>query len=782
MPLHIGLVYDCKEEYCAAGLLPEEVLEFDSRETIEAIAHGLADLGHRVERVGRGRELARRLASCRSWDLVFNIAEGDQGRSREAQVPAICEMFRQPYTFADPLTCALTLDKGLAKRVIRDHGLPTAPFVVLAEARQAHNIPLPLPLFVKPLAEGSSKGVGARSLVHRRQDLELVCRELLERHRQPVLVEAYLPGREVTVGVAGNGAGARVLGVMEVAIVRGEEKHAYTTSNKKNYLDNVDYRLLDCDKFAAEAAGTALAAYQALGCRDAARIDLRGNETGTACFLEANPLPGLDPVRSDLPILVRLAGGTYPDLLRLIISAATARTALSRKSLPTSVLPACAPAISPSYVGTCEPTGASRFLFVSSEGMCSELARQTVLQGAEARLYIARESSRDVADGFVDKTDNWRRELPWADVVVFDDTQGLGRLAADLRASGKPVLGGCPYTDRLEDDRAFGQSELGRHGIPLIPQMDFSSLDDAIRFIRRNPGCYVAKPGGQAQNLKRLLFVGEDPKGRDVMHVLEAYRDVWCHLLDGVQLQQRLFGVETAIGAFFNGTNFVAPVCVNFEHKRFFPGDLGPMTGEMGTTLIWASEMEFFRRTIARFETDLRREGYVGYFDLNCMANAQGLWPLELTARFGFPTINVQMEGLKTTVPAFLAGLARGTLTRIDVRAGVQIGVRLRLPPYPYQDRGMLMTYAREVELRLKDGDAAGVRIEDAKSIDGRWLAAGEVGAPLVVTACGDTIQEARKLVYHRISQVQIPNVYYRNDIGQNFLTDVEALRRWGYL
>jgi phosphoribosylamine--glycine ligase len=316
----------------------------------------------------------------------------------------------------------------------------------------------------------------------------------------------------------------------------------------------------------------------------------------------------------------------------------------------------------------------------------------------------------------------------------------------------------------------------------LIPQMDFRNTNDAIRFVKENPGCYVAKPAGSAQNIKRLLYVGEDLDGRDIVHVLEAYRNIWHHLLEGVQLQRRVCGVEVAVGAFFNGEHFIEPVTINFEHKRFFPGNLGPMTGEMGTTMFWASCPELFRHTIARFEADLRCERYVGYFDLNCIINAEGIWPLELTTRFGFPTIDVQLEGLETTAPELLSGLTDGTLTSLDVQAGTQIGVRLRLPPYPYRDPDMLATFGQEVELRFMDGDLTGVRIEDAKYLDGRWLAAGNVGAPLVITASGPTIREARDLVYRRISRARIPNVYYRNDIGNTFESDLDALTRWGYL
>lgn len=147
MGLFIGLCYDLKAEYLEAGFSTTQVMEFDDEETIIGLENALGDLGHEVERIGNGRELARRLVQDDHWDLIFNIAEGIKGRSREAQVPAICELFAQPYTFSDPLTCALTLDKALAKRIVRDHGLPTAPFIVVNNIEEAANISLPMPLF-----------------------------------------------------------------------------------------------------------------------------------------------------------------------------------------------------------------------------------------------------------------------------------------------------------------------------------------------------------------------------------------------------------------------------------------------------------------------------------------------------------------------------------------------------------------------------------------------------------------------------------------------------------
>jgi len=324
-PLTIGLAYDCKEDYLAAGFAPHEVMDFDARETIAALEASLAALGHRVERVGRGLDLARRLAAGGRWDLVFNIAEGVSGRSREAQVPAVCEMYGQPYTFSDPLTCALTLDKPLAKRVVRDCGLPTADFAIVERAEEAAAVDLPPPLFVKPAAEGSSKGISARSKVESREELVTAVGELLAAFRQPLLVEPFLPGRELTVGIVGNGDSARPLAVMEVAFVAGEDREAYTALNKGDFEARVSYTLLDGEPLGVRAREVALGAYRALGCRDAARIDLRCDAAGEPQFLEANPLPGLSPQSGDLPIMSRLAGLTHPELLRRIVDAARER-------------------------------------------------------------------------------------------------------------------------------------------------------------------------------------------------------------------------------------------------------------------------------------------------------------------------------------------------------------------------------------------------------------------------------------------------------------------------
>jgi D-alanine-D-alanine ligase len=326
MGLFIGLCYDLKEDYLKAGFSASEVMEFDDEETIIGLEDALFQLGHQVERVGNGRTLALRLAKGDRWDLIFNIAEGLFGRSREARVPAVCELFAQPYTFSDPLTCALTLDKALTKRIVRDFGLPTAPFFVVNSTAEAQAVSLPFPLFLKPVAEGSSKGITGSSFVKTREELVKTCQMLQEQFQQPVLVETFLPGRELAVGIVGNGSTAWVVGVMEVIFTDRSEIDAYTALNKDEYLERVSYSLLtDPEPLAVQARQLALEVYRILGCRDAARVELRCDASGALQFLEVNPLSGIHPIRSDLIIMARLAGVEYPELIGEIVESAWQR-------------------------------------------------------------------------------------------------------------------------------------------------------------------------------------------------------------------------------------------------------------------------------------------------------------------------------------------------------------------------------------------------------------------------------------------------------------------------
>jgi D-alanine-D-alanine ligase len=320
----IGFCYDLRDDYLALGYSEEEAAEFDAPVTGDAIAAALTDLGHVVVRIGNVRALTQRLAAGESWDLVFNIAEGLLGLAREAQVPALLEAWAIPYVFSDPATLCLTLDKGTCKRVIQQAGLPTAPFVVVEEPADLESIHLEFPLFLKPMGEGTSKGIGASARVKGLAQLREVGTDLLARFQQPVLVEQFLPGREFRVGILGSGSSSRVLGVMEVVPNGALADFWYSYEAKENWETRVRYRLVDDDE-AMAAAEVALRSWRLLRCRDGGRVDLRSDSLGNPCFIEVNPLARLNPERSDLVILARLAGMGYRTLIAEILASAVQR-------------------------------------------------------------------------------------------------------------------------------------------------------------------------------------------------------------------------------------------------------------------------------------------------------------------------------------------------------------------------------------------------------------------------------------------------------------------------
>ena len=324
--MKIGLTYDLRAEYLAMGYGEEETAEFDREETIEELEKAIRALGHDTDRIGHGRRLVERLAAGDRWDLVFNIAEGLRGPGREAQVPAILDLYGIPYTFSDPLVMALTLHKGMTKRIIRDAGIATPDFALVETEVDAKAVHFKPPFFIKPVAEGTSKGITSQSVVRERARLWPLCASLLADFKQPVIVEEFLPGREFTIGIIGTGASAEAVGALEMGLKPGAENEVYSYVNKEQCEELVEYLLVrPDDPQVREAQEVAVASWRVLGCRDAGRIDVRCDERGRPHFLEANPLAGLHPTHSDLPILCSKLGIPYVTLIDRILRSAQTR-------------------------------------------------------------------------------------------------------------------------------------------------------------------------------------------------------------------------------------------------------------------------------------------------------------------------------------------------------------------------------------------------------------------------------------------------------------------------
>lgn len=422
-----------------------------------------------------------------------------------------------------------------------------------------------------------------------------------------------------------------------------------------------------------------------------------------------------------------------------------------------------------------------KFIFVTLEALITDIAWQVAKEGHQVEFFAESADDKEVGNGFMPKVDDWEREVDWADVIVFDDVLGQGAKAKKLREAGKKVIGGTPYTDRLEDDRAFGQDELKKHGVPILPYKEFTSFDEAIEFVRQNPIRYVIKPSGEAQNNKGLLFIGEEEDGRDVIQVLSDYQKAWAKKIPAFQLQKRITGVEVAVGAFFNGRQFAHPINVNFEHKKLFPGELGPSTGEMGTAMFWSTPNRLFNATLKKFEATLAKEGYVGYIDLNCIVNSNGIYPLEWTARFGYPIISIQQESLLAPTGELLSELAQGKLERFKVKSGFHIGVCIVVPPFPFEDKETFEVKSKDSIIFFKK-PTDGVHIVDVKLVNEEWVVTGNSGVVLVVCGSGLTMKQAQHQVYSRIKNILVPHMYYRDDIGERWFEDSDRLHTWGYL
>ncbi len=319
--MKVGLTFDLRSWYLDRGYSMDETAEFDKQETVDALENSLNLMGHVTDPIGNAFQLVDALAAGKRWDLVFNIAEGLYGDGRESVVPAILDQYKIPYVFSGPVIMGLSLNKHLAKLVVSAAGVPVSQGILITDLADIRKVRMEYPLFVKPVSEGTGKGITEKSLVNNSSELEKLVVWILDEFRQPALVEEYLPGREFTIGVVGYGDDAVAIGGMEVIC---SNNLPYSVEVKENYENYCTYKTLDAD-ISDECKSVALMAWKALDAVDAGRVDVKANRNGRICFIEANPLAGLNPIHSDLPMLARMYGIDYQTLMTMIMDAAMKR-------------------------------------------------------------------------------------------------------------------------------------------------------------------------------------------------------------------------------------------------------------------------------------------------------------------------------------------------------------------------------------------------------------------------------------------------------------------------
>jgi phosphoribosylamine--glycine ligase len=431
-----------------------------------------------------------------------------------------------------------------------------------------------------------------------------------------------------------------------------------------------------------------------------------------------------------------------------------------------------------------------RFLGVGDHVSLGDMYLRLQDDGHEVRVFAADAEQRDIMGGMVSHVADWRAELPWvraagADGVILFETAEQGGVQDELRAAGYQVVGNSAFGARLEEDRVFGQRVLAECGLATAAMHRFTSFEAGAAFVRRAPGRYVLKMNGGGFASFRN-YVGEMEDGADIAAMLRTQGRRWPydHAPDFV-LMEHVRGVEMGVGAYFNGEEFLEPACLDWEHKRFFNGDLGELTGEMGTLVTYEGAGRFMRATLGLLAPRLAAGGYVGYINLNTIVNERGVWPLELTTRFGYPGYAILAELQCAGWAELFRAMVTRSSTRLAVRPGYAVGVVLTVPPFPYSaDYGRLSRGAPVVfDAGMTPHERARLHLGEVAMEGGQLVTSGSVGYVMVATGTGATVPAAQRAAYDLARRVHVPNVRYRTDIGDRFAREDEAtLRALGWL
>jgi phosphoribosylamine--glycine ligase len=429
-----------------------------------------------------------------------------------------------------------------------------------------------------------------------------------------------------------------------------------------------------------------------------------------------------------------------------------------------------------------------RFLGIGDNCDLSSLYLRLIGEGHDVKVSIDKPLCHGTLEGMVERTDDWRKDLFWIreagteGIILFENVANArGELQDELRRDGLWVVGGSSFGDKLENERGHAQHVLAQLGMKTARLWEFESPKDALLFLEDNPARYVLKYNGSSSVEN---YVGRLPNGRDVKAFLMAK----LRQLDGDRasliLQEHIDGVEMGVGAYFDGTKFLLPACLDWEHKRFFPGDLGELTGEMGTVVTYERSFSFFERTLKRVESILRDHGHCGYVNLNTIVNAHGIWPLEFTCRFGYPGFAILDPLQATSWADIFHAMVTGSRPTFETREGFSVGIVLTTPPFPYarpeakDPVGLPILFDGE----LSAEDHANLHYGEVGLSEGHLVTSGIYGWTMVATGTGPTIGSAQKKANHLADRVLVPDLRYRRDIGTRLIEgDLERVEAWGY-
>ena len=432
-----------------------------------------------------------------------------------------------------------------------------------------------------------------------------------------------------------------------------------------------------------------------------------------------------------------------------------------------------------------------RFLGIGEYCDLGAMYLRLIDAGHQVKVFVENANYHEVYAGMLNFTQDWRSELDWirdagSDGIILFESAIKGSIQDALRQEGYQVIGGSAFGDRLEGDREYGQQIMHEMGMPIAKSYHFTDYERALTFIRASKKRYVYKSNG-ADSERTRNYVGKAADGADLIAILSHYKNqqVLQTATTDFVLMEYISGIEIGVGAYFNGVQFLQPACSDWEHKRFFTGDLGELTGEMGTIVTYRGAEIIFERTLKQLETKLKQSGYCGYINLNMIANAEGLWPLEFTSRFGYPGYSIcgalQLDSWETL---FQKLLQKSSL-HISTSAGFAAGVVLNVPPYPYHYGYEVLSKGLPIlfEPSFTKIDQQNLHFNEVATINNNLVTSGMTGNIATAVGVGSTIKAARQQAYQLASIVILPNVRYRQDIGAKLIAgDLQQLIDWGYV